>query len=285
MTKFRIRAAVPIVLAVLVLSLFSLGQAFAAGHGADPVAATVNGVNIHRSELEAARARLPEQFRSAPLASVYTILLNGVIDTKLASAEARSQMLHEDNKVKVELATVTDQILEGALIRKHVRENVTREALQERYRQALKTTEAKERVWARHILLESEGQAKKVIEELNKGVDFATLARSKSTGPSASLGGDLGYFSEGEMVSEFSKAAYSLKPGSYTKAPVKTRFGWHVIKVEDRKAARPPTFEEMESSLREAESRALLSLYVKNLRKKAAIVRYNLDGSPMKADK
>lgn len=284
MTIFRDRGPFPGVLAVLgglVLSLFSPGQSFAAGHGADPVVAIVNGVNIYRSELETARGRLPDQFRSSPLKSVYFILLKGVIDTKLAAAQARVEMLHQDEKVKARIASVSDQILEGALIQKYIQENMTQVALQKRYQVALRTTEAKEQVRARHILLESEGQAKKVIEELNKGADFVTLARSKSTGPSASRGGDLGYFSEGEMVAEFSKAAYSLKPGAYTQSPVKTRFGWHVIKVEDRKAAEPPSFQEMESSLRDAESRALLKAYVKKLREKAVITRYKFDGSPM----
>ncbi|MDH5748519.1 MAG: peptidylprolyl isomerase [Rhodospirillales bacterium] len=282
MFDFRVRVAVLMVFTGLV---FPAHQSFAAGHNPDPVAAIVNGMKIYRSEIEAARVRLPEQFRSAPFENVYLILLNGVIDTKLAALRARSEKLHEDQKVKAQIASVEDQILEGALIQKHLRENISQEALQKRYQQAIKSTEAKELVRARHILLENEGQAKKVIEELNAGADFATLAKTKSTGPSASRGGDLGYFAEGEMVPEFSKSAFSLKPGTHTMAPVKTQFGWHVIKVEDRKPAQPKSFQDMENSLREEESRALVSALVKSMRQKAAITRYNLDGTAMKAEK
>ena len=92
-----------------------------------------------------------------------------------------------------------------------------------------------EEVHARHILVKTEAEAKSIIDQLNKGADFAALAKKYSTDPAAASGGDLGYFSRDDMVPAFSAAAFALKPGQYTKTPVKTQFGWHVIKVVDRR--------------------------------------------------
>src|SRR5690606_13747347 len=124
------------------------------------------------------------------------------------------------------------------------------EEMQKAYQQHLAESPAGEEVKARHILLDSEEDAKAVIEELNKGGDFQQLARDRSTGPSAPQGGDLGWFSKDQMVEPFSDAAFQMRPGDYSKAPVKTQFGWHVILVEDRREKPAPSFEEVEAELR-----------------------------------
>jgi peptidyl-prolyl cis-trans isomerase C len=105
-----------------------------------------------------------------------------------------------------------------------------------RYEQEIAAVPPEEEISARHILLETEEAAKAVIAELDAGKDFAELAKEKSTGPSAAQGGDLGFFTKGRMVPEFEAAAFdALTPGEYGKEPVKTQFGWHVIKVEERR--------------------------------------------------
>ena len=117
----------------------------------------------------------------------------------------------------------------------------------------------------------NEEAAREVIGLLDGGADFAELAKERSTGPSGPKGGDLGYFSAGQMVPEFSQAAAALEPGSYTKEPVKTQFGWHVIKLEDRRIAAPPPFEEIEQQLREQVARETLKVVLDGLREDADI--------------
>jgi peptidyl-prolyl cis-trans isomerase C len=126
---------------------------------------------------------------------------------------------------------------------------------------------------ARHILLEKEADAKAVIAELDKGADFATLAGKKSTGPSAVSGGDLGWFAPDQMVKPFSNAAAKLKKGSYTKTPVKTQFGWHVILLEDSRVVNPPKFEEVKEQIRVGLQNKLIETYISGLRGKAKIER------------
>jgi peptidyl-prolyl cis-trans isomerase C len=129
--------------------------------------------------------------------------------------------------------------------------------------------------------LETKAQAREVIKELEGGADFAELAKTRSTGPSASKGGDLDFFAEGQMVPAFSKAAFALNKGEMTTDPVQTQFGWHVIKVEDRRTLQPLPRAQVEDQLRMALSREMGTAYLQKLRQTATVQRFNLDGSPM----
>jgi len=129
-------------------------------------------------------------------------------------------------------------------------------------------------------LLDTEAAAKDVIAALAAGADFATLAQEKSTGPSKTQGGDLGWFAAEQMVPEFSQAAFALQPGSVTPTPVKTQFGWHVIKVEDRRANTPPSFEEMRNQISVQLTQEIVRDYLDDLRKDVKVERFNFDGSP-----
>ena len=126
---------------------------------------------------------------------------------------------------------------------------------------------------ARHILLKTEADAKAVIAELDKGADFATLAGKKSTGPTATNGGDLGWFQPAQMVTPFSEAAAKLEKGQYTKTPVKTQFGWHVILLEDTRAMNPPRYEDIKEQIRVGLQNKLIENYIGGLRKTAKIER------------
>ena len=123
-------------------------------------------------------------------------------------------------------------------------------------------------------MVKEEKVALAVIVELDKGKDFAELAKTKSTGPSGPTGGDLGYFGRGQMVPAFEKAAFDLDKGMYTTTPVKTQFGYHVIKQEDRRAKAPPAFEEVEQRLRTQLSQAAGAQYMGELRKAAKIEKF-----------
>jgi peptidyl-prolyl cis-trans isomerase C len=126
---------------------------------------------------------------------------------------------------------------------------------------------------ARHILVEKEDTARNIIAKLDKGADFAKLAEQESTGPSAAHGGDLGWFKPGEMVKEFSDAVEKLDNGKYTKSPVKSEFGWHVILREEVRDVPPPPFEQMREQLQMRAQNVQIEQYIKSLRNKAEINR------------
>lgn len=248
----------------------------------DPVVATVNGMKIHLSDVNDARENLPDQYKAMPLEMIYPGLLNLMVDTKLAAAQGRKENLNKEKTFRERLARIEEQLLESAVIEKHVATAVTDKAVQARYDEFAKGFTGKTEIHARHILVADEAKAKDVIEELKKGADFAELAKKRSTGPSGPQGGDLGYFGEGQMVPAFSQAAFALEKGKYSEAPVKTQFGWHVILVEDRRQAKAPALKEVEQELRGELVRTARAEYVESLRKDAKIEKFNPDGSPMK---
>ena len=267
------------------LALFGAGPLAAADKKAeDPVVAVVDGTKIRLSDVKDIRESLPEQYKAMPLEMIYPGLLNMMIDTKLVAAQGRKQKLNADPAFKERLARIEEQLLENAAIEKHLAAAVTDEAVKTRYDSFVKDFAGKTEVRARHILVDAEDKAVAAIAELKKGADFAELARKSSTGPSGPPGGDLGYFAEGQMVPEFSKAAFALEKGKFTESPVKTQFGWHVIKVEDRRQAKAPALDEVQQELRTELSRDARIKFVEALRKDAKIERFNADGTPMQAD-
>jgi peptidyl-prolyl cis-trans isomerase C len=140
-------------------------------------------------------------------------------------------------------------------------------------------------VRARHILVKTEAEAKEIIAELDKGADFAALAKKYSTDTGADAGGDLGYFGHDDMVAAFADAAFAVPAGQYARAPVKTEFGWHVIKVEDRRLGKPPSFEEAREELGQALTHEIIEAKLKELRGIAKIETFGLDGKPLPAAK
>ncbi len=247
----------------------------------DPVVAIINGTEVHRTEVELVARALPEQMRNVPMEQIYPMLLDRLIDFKLIETEAENQNLADDPEVQPALAQARANVLRDAMLRKTVDARSTDEALQARYEE-MKDDEgfSYEEVHARHILLASEDDAKAVISDLEGGADFAELAKEKSTGPSGPQGGDLGYFKMGQMVPEFGDAAFAMEIGSTSAEPVKTQFGFHVIKVEDKRKVEP-SFEETEPQIRQELARTIVTGLVEELREGADIQRFNMDGTPM----
>ena len=147
-----------------------------------------------------------------------------------------------------------------------------------------KENKGKQEVHARHILLATEEEAKQAIKSLEGGAKFEDLAKERSSGPTAKNGGDVGYFAKGEIVTEFSDAAFKLKPGTYTKAPVKSQFGWHVIYVEDKRERAVPDIKDIEASIRNKLGQDAIESLVKSLRAKADIKRFGMDGKPVEEE-
>ncbi len=258
----------------------------------DPVIARVNGTEIKRSDLVAARRVLPEQYRRIALQSVFEPLLRQLINTLLIANAARAEGLGDDPGVKREIAAMEGRILERVYLQRLVESKVTEEVLRKDYQKTIAgaDTGGDVKVRARHILVKTEAEAVAIIAELGAGkADFAELARKKSTGPSGKRGGDLGFFGRGDMVKPFSQAAFKMKPGEVGRKPVKTRFGWHVIKVEERRGGSVPSFEESRDKLSAARSERVIAETLGALRKGATIETFGLDGSarapvPIKRD-
>lgn len=250
----------------------------------DPVVATVNGAKILRSAVDEARTRLPSRFKEFPPNVIFELLVNSLVDTSLAAAEARRQGLHNEKRHKKQLLRVEEQILERALLARRIKQGLTEDALRKRYDRLAAEAAGKEEVWARHILVDSEAKAKDIIVELKKGGEFAKLAKAYSIGPSASGGGDLGYFGKGQMVPNFSKAAFALAKGAITDAPIHTQFGWHVIKVEGRRQGGVPPYEKAREDVKTLLSNDIGAAYIKELRAGAKI-KINKPDKPVGAAK
>ena len=246
---------------------------------ANTVVATVNGVKIMRSDVEAARSQLPEQYRKLPMDQLYQPILNQLIRTKVLSAQARADKLHETEGYKRRVALIAERMLEEELLKKTIDKKVTDDALQARYDKTSGSFPTKEEIRARHILVKTEAEADAIIKELTGGADFAKLAAEKSIGPSKANGGDLNYFSKGQMVPPFEEAAFALAKGEFTRSAVKSPFGWHVIKLEDKRQSKPPSFEESRDRLSQELSQEFAEQLVRGLTEKAKIQRFEADGS------
>jgi len=262
---------------LLVLGAFG-GSVVAAD---DPVVAVVEGEKILRSELEAAHAQLPERYRQLPLEMIYDPLLARVIDRRLLAREAERRKLDSRPEVEEALARARREVLGDQLLAIVIGEALTPERLQQAYAVArAQPGFAVEEVRARHILLKTEAEAEEVITALSRGADFAELAKERSIDPSARENdGDLGFFRRDTMVEPFAEAAFALQPGETTREPVRTQFGWHVIRVEERRTV-APSFEEKKAELEEQVARATIDALVAELRAKAKVQRFALDGSP-----
>jgi peptidyl-prolyl cis-trans isomerase C len=253
----------------------------AASQPADPIVAIVNGAEIRRSELEVTQRRLPEQYRQLPLQVIYDPLLDQVINGRLLAAEAKKSQLESRPEVQAEITAAVDEVLRDNFVQQAVETGATPDKLRAAY-DALKTQPgfAAEEVHARHVLVASEGEAREVLAQLGGGADFGELAKTRSTDPSAKTnGGDLGYFGRDAMVPEFADAAFTIPLGTVGKDPVQSQFGWHVIKVEDRRQT-IPTFEEKEPELREQVAREIVNALVTQIRGGAQVQRFGLDGTP-----
>ena len=221
----------------------------------DKVIARVNGVELTERELALAEVDLLQQFSDTPADQRRAAILNALIDIKLLAASAEEAGLDEDPNFKARMAFSRARTLHNNLFREKALNVITDEELKNRYDKEIVGYPSEPEVKARHILVETEDAAKEIITELDGGADFAELAKAKSTGPSGPSGGDLGYFGRGRMVPEFEKAAFELGTGEYTKSPVKSQFGWHVILKEGERESKPPTFDEVKDQIRQLVAR------------------------------
>ncbi len=250
---------------------------------ADPVVAKVNGQPIYLSDLQAAAQGLPDNMRGMPPQMLFPMILDQLIDGRALVVEARKDGLEKDPMVARQVAAAEDRALQSALLSKKVGPEVTDEAVKARFEKDQAGKPPEEEVHASHILVANEADAKKIIAELNAGADFATLAKQNSTDPGGKNGGDLGFFKKDDMVPEFATAAFALKPGEFTQTPVHTQFGWHVIKLVERRTAPPPTFDQAKEELRQKMIQEGVQQAVAQARTGITVQKFNMDGTPIKA--
>jgi peptidyl-prolyl cis-trans isomerase C len=266
---------------IVLLCLLAVPPALA--QAPDPVVARVAGEEIRLSQLRAAVQDLPEELRNAPETMLLPVLLDQMIASRAIIAAARAEGLQNSEEVRARVRAAEDEALQEALIRRELAPLLTEEALRARYQRDVIDAPREEQVSARHILVPTEAEARAIaIEARRPGVDFADLARRRSTGPGAREGGDLGFFRRGDMIPEFAEAAFALQPGQITEAPIRTQFGWHVIRVEARRALEPPPFEDARADIRARVFEESVGRIVERFRSAANVERFNLDGTPMR---
>jgi peptidyl-prolyl cis-trans isomerase C len=245
---------------------------FAAAQDNDAVVARVNGVDIHASDIAFAEEEIGSNMPTIPPEQKRDYLINYLVDVIVLSQAAQKQKLDERPEVKHRLAFDQNRLLMEALLQDAGKASLSDEAEHKVYDEAVKAVKNEEEVHARHILVTTEDEAKAILAQLKGGADFATLAKEKSKDPGAAEGGDLGYFTKEQMVPEFAEVAFKLGKGQLSD-PVKTQFGWHIIKVEDRRIKPTPTFEQVKPQIENYIAHRAQAELVENLRKSATVER------------
>src|SRR3954468_16423308 len=239
---------------------------------ANPVLAKVNGAEIRASDLALAEEELGPSLAQMDPATKKENVLSFLIDMKIVSKEAEDKKIAERDDFKTRLAFARNRLLMDNLLAAEGKAATTDENMKKVYEDAAKQIGGEQEVHARHILVETEDQAKKIEDQLKKGADFAELAKKESKDPGASDGGDLGFFTKDQMVPEFSTAAFALEPGKISD-PVKSQFGWHVIKVEEKRTRKAPDFEQVKPQIKTYVVRKAQADYVAKLRAAAKVER------------
>ena len=205
-----------------------------AASGPDPVVGRVNGVDIKQSDLALAEEDVGADMQAASPDARREHLVSYLADIIMVTQAADKKNVGDNPDFKRRLAFLRNKLLMGFELQEEAKAALTDEALHQTYNDAVKSVGGQEEVHARHILVETEDEAKAILEQLKGGADFAALAKEKSKDPGAADGGDLGYFTKDQMVPEFAEVAFKMYPGQVSN-PVKTQFGWHIIKVEDKR--------------------------------------------------
>ena len=239
---------------------------------ANPVLAKVNGQEIRQSDVTIAEEELGPSLAQMDPASRKDNVLSFLIDMKIVAKAAEDKKVADRDDFKAKLAFARNRLLMDSLLGTEGKEALTDANMKKVYDDAAKQISGEQEVRARHILVESEDEAKKIEAELKKGADFAELAKKSSKDPGAADGGDLGFFTKDQMVPEFSAVAFAMEPGKISD-PVKSQFGWHIIKVEEKRNRQAPAFEQVKPQIETYVVRKAQADYVTGLRAAAKVER------------
>jgi peptidyl-prolyl cis-trans isomerase C len=245
----------------------------------DTVVARANGVDIHEGDVAFAEEEIGSNIPNMPPAQKREYVINYLIDVVVLSQAAEKQKLADRADVKKLLAFDHNRLLMEALLQDAGKAALSDATEHEVYDEAIKQAKSEPEVHARHILVPTEDEAKAIVAQLKGGADFAALAKEKSKDPGAADGGDLGYFTKDQMVPEFAEVAFRLDKGQISD-PVKTQFGWHVIKVEDKRTKPTPAFEQVKPQIENYVAHRAQTQMVEDLRKSATIERLDKPVTP-----
>lgn len=249
----------------------------------DPVLAKVNGVDIHQSDVALAEEEAGGQLPQMTPEARRDYLVSFLSDMLMVAQAAEQQKVGDSAQFKRRLAFNRNRLLMDEMLQKAGKAAITDQALRDTYQEAVKQMGDEEEVRARHILVPTEDEAKAIVADLKKGANFEELAKTKSKDPGAAAqGGDLGYFTKDQMVPEFSEAAFKLAKGQVSE-PVKSQFGWHIIRLEDKRKKPAPDFEAVKPQLEAYVTRKAQADLVAKLRETAKIERLDKKDEP-KAD-
>jgi peptidyl-prolyl cis-trans isomerase C len=259
---------------------FALSAAPAFAQSGDPVIARVDGVEVRESDLALAEedlgSNIPQQLAGDARRD---FILSYVTDIMLVAKAA------DGTDFKTKLNFIRSKLLMETILQSEGKASVTEQAMKKVYDDAVKQMGGDEEVRARHILVQTEDEAKKILADLKKGANFETVAKEKSKDPSAAAqGGDLGFFTKDQMVPEFADVAFKLQKGELSD-PVKSQFGWHIIKVEDKRTKAPPPFEQVKDQVETFVQRKAQAEYVTKLREAAKVERLDKPAEAKPADK
>jgi peptidyl-prolyl cis-trans isomerase C len=234
----------------------------------DAIVARVGDATITERDVKFAHEAFQGELANVPDAQKRGVVIDAFINMLLLAQGAEDAGLDQTEDFAARLEFMKLQALRNAYVRDAIMNGLTDEEMQNGYQElVVDQHEPKEEVHARHILVEKKEDAEKIIEQLKAGASFEELAK-QSKDPSGQNGGDLGFFSRGQMVKPFEDAAFALEPGEITEEPVESQFGWHVIKVEEKRMSEPPTFDQVEEQLRNYLLRQKFETVIADLRDK-----------------
>jgi len=278
--SMRLSTLSVLALAASLAAPLAFGQT-AATAPANPVIASVDGQKIYFSDIQQAAQDAPAQLQQEMQPDqLFQLLLTQQIDRKAFLIAAKREGLEHDPAVAEAMEQAADIKLENAYVQQQINPAISDAAVQAAYNAQYAGKPGPEEVDARHILVKSQAQAEDIINQLNNGADFATLAKKYSIDPGASNGGELGWFTQDQMVKPFADAAFALQPGQYTKIPVQSQFGWHVILCEGKRAGPTPALADVQQQIRQTLADNAIQKAATNARAKVKIEIYNPDGTP-----
>jgi peptidyl-prolyl cis-trans isomerase C len=272
--------------AVAVLSAGMIASPTAVFAASDStVVAIVDGDKIVKKDVMSAIKNLPIQQGDAEAEKVFPLVLDQIVNEKLIDKATAAAKLEQTEEYKKRVEILKASLLKQMYIEKFLKDKITDSKVKAEYDKFKSDNTGKEEIHARHILVPTEEEAKQVIKDLDGGAKFDELAKKRSSGPTAQNGGDIGYFAKDDMLPEFSNAAFALSKGSYSKTPVKTPFGYHVIKIEDKRKRTVPAMKEVENAIRNKLGQDALEKLVRDLRAGSEIKIFDINGKPVEAPK
>lgn len=263
--------------ALVIMGALVLGAGQAKAEGKDGVAAVVNGDKITVAELRQAYNENPAIKEKVSFNDFYGKALDVYVNGKLLHQEAVKAKVMDTPEYKKQLTMAKEELARKIYLEQQVDKKITDAQVKKVYDDYKKSFKAEKEVKAKHILVDSDAKAKEVIGKLQKGADFDKLAKEYSKEPA-----ELGYFTKGMMVPEFADAAFAMKKGEYSKTPVKTQFGYHVIEVEDARDAKVMPLDKVKPQLKAMLTQGAIGEVFENVSKNATVEKYDIKGQPIK---